>query len=145
MNLLVIGIRIGCEKDLSIIVSVKNVHIMHPYYKHLLIYFCSTQKTIFWRMFGTKELLVPTDFHSNSFFLIWTSMATCNCLVTNILQNNFDNRKITQNIRKTKLIQVWNNLRVIKWWQILNYFWVNCPFKSTSTLKTEWHLCYWLF
>jgi len=40
-------------------------------------------------MWVTKQLLVPSDFHS-IFFLLWKSMGTSsNCLVTHILQNIF--------------------------------------------------------
>jgi len=38
-------------------------------------------------MFVIKQLTVAIDFHSIFFFLLWKSMATVNCLVSNILRN----------------------------------------------------------
>jgi len=55
------------------------------------------------------------------FFLQWKSPV--NCLITNILQNFFFC------VQEKKLIQVWNNLRVGKWWHNLNYG-VNYPFNG---------------
>ncbi len=37
----------------------------------------------------TKYLTVAIDFYSIFFPILWKSMATVNCLVTNILQNTF--------------------------------------------------------
>ncbi len=40
--------------------------------------------------------------------------------------------------RRKKLIQVWNNLKVTKWWQNF-HFWVNYPFKASQfTLWPSW-------
>ncbi len=57
------------------------------------------------------------------FFLLWKSMMPQNSLVTNFLQNIFLCVQQTK-----KFIQVWNYLRVSKWWQHF-HFWVNYPFK----------------
>ncbi len=56
-------------------------------------------------MLVTKHLTVAINFH-NHFPTLWKSMATVNCLVTNILQN------IISGDRRKNLIQVFNNLRV---------------------------------
>ncbi len=40
-------------------------------------------------MLVTKQLMVAIDFHSMEKKILWKSMATVNCLVTNILQNIF--------------------------------------------------------
>ncbi len=37
----------------------------------------------------TKQLTVATDFHIIEKKMLWKSMATINCLVTNIFQNIF--------------------------------------------------------
>ncbi len=37
----------------------------------------------------TKQLAVAIDFYNIFFSIIWKSMATVNCLVTNIFQNIF--------------------------------------------------------
>jgi len=47
------------------------------------------------------------------------------CLGTNFLQNIF-----------LKFIQVWNNLRVSKWWQNF-HFWVNYPFNKTCFISNS--------
>ncbi len=59
-------------------------------------------------------------------FLLWKSMVPQNSLVTNFLQ-------ISSFVfgRTKKFIQVWNYLRVSKWWQNF-HFWVNYPFKAPS-------------
>ncbi len=69
---------------------------------------------------GTKQLLVAIDFHSIVFF--------CTIEVNGYRQLFgavfFNISSFVFNISK-KLIQVWNDMRVSKWWQ--NYsFWVNC-------------------
>ncbi len=79
-------------------------------------FFCWTQKKVFWRMLVTKQLIVAIDFYS-ILSILWKSMATINCLVTNLLQNIFF---CAQQKKET---QVWNTLRVSKWWQNCN-FWV---------------------
>ncbi len=70
-----------------------------------------------------KQLMVPIDFHSISF----------STMEVNGDQQLFGSIKIfiissfVFNIRK-KLIQVWNDMRVSKWWQHF-HFWVNYSFK----------------
>ncbi len=76
--------------------------------KHVCIsFFCWTQKDILRNI--ANQFLVPTDFHSLFSPILWKSMGTSNCLATH------------------SLIQVWNYLRVSKWWQHFN-FWVNYHF-----------------
>ncbi len=60
---------------------------------------------------GNQTVSVPIDFHSIFPY----------CSVNNILQNIFC-------VQQKKLIQVWNNLKVSKWWQNF-HFWMNFPFK----------------
>ncbi len=36
--------------------------------------------------------------------------------------------------RWATIVLVWNDMRVSKWWQNF-YFWVNCPFNSTTEFK----------
>ncbi len=61
-----------------------------------------------------RTLLVAIDFYS-IFCMLWKSMATRHCLVIHIFQ-----KKIFCVYQGEKnLIQVWNNLRVSKWWQIV--------------------------
>jgi len=36
----------------------------------------------------TKKFVVPIDFHSRQKNILWKSMVSYNCLVTDILQNN---------------------------------------------------------
>ncbi len=69
---------------------------------------------MFWRMLVIKRFLVPIDFYS-IFAILWKSMET------NILQSIFFY------VQKKKETQVWNNLRVSKWWQM--NLWVYYPFK----------------
>ncbi len=85
--------------------------------------FCWTQRKIFWRMWETA-VLGTIDFHS-IFFSYYGSQW---CPKTAWLQTFF---KITSFVfsRTKKFIQVWNYLRVSKWWQNFN-FWVNYPFKT---------------
>jgi len=87
-----------------------------------ICFFCWTQRKIFWRMPVTKQLIDPIDFNS-IFFLLWKSMGSINRLITNILQNIFLCLQ-----QKKKIIQVWNNLRVSKWWPNF-HFEVNYSFK----------------
>ncbi len=54
------------------------------------------------------------------FLLLWKSMVPQNSLVTNFLQNIF----LLCSAEKRLFIQVWNYLRVSKWWQNC-HFWVN--------------------
>ncbi len=83
--------------------------------------FCRTQRKIFWRMWETEQF-----FHS-IFFPYYGSQW---CPKTAWLQTFF---KIPSFVfgRTKKFIQVWNYLRVSKWWQNF-HFWVNYPFNHTS-------------
>ncbi len=65
-------------------------------------------------------------------------MATNNCLVTNILHN-----LILCSTEKKKLIHVWNNLRVSKWWHFYSFFLLygnlkNVTFKQTQCTWKTW-------
>ncbi len=66
---------------------------------------------IFWRMLVTNQLTVPTEFHNIFFSIVWKSMATSNSN-TFFKVSSFVFRR-----KKERLIQVWNSLRVSKWWQ----------------------------
>ncbi len=86
--------------------------------------FCWTQRKIFWRMWETEQLWGTIDFHS-IFFSYYGSQW---CPKTAWLQTFF---KISSFVfGRTKIfIQVWNYLRVSKWWQNF-HFWVNYPFNA---------------
>ncbi len=70
-----------------------------------------------------KQSVAAIDFHSIS-----PPMDTFNYLVTSIPKNIFD-------LLWKKFIQVWNNIRVSKWWQN-THFEVNYAFKLQNGLKT---------
>ncbi len=96
-----------------------------------LSFSCWTKKKIFWRMLVTKQLTVATDFHSTFYCsILWKAMATVNSLVTNILQNIFFCAQ------QKKLLWVWSNLSVRKWWQN-SHFWVNYSFKLIFHCQNE--------
>ncbi len=81
--------------------------------------FCWTQRKIFWRMWETLQFWIIVFF----FFYYGSQW----CPKTAWLQTFF---KISSFVFRTKkFIQVWNYLRVSKWWQNF-HFWVYCPFKS---------------
>ncbi len=90
--------------------------------------FCRTQRKIFWRMWETEQFWGTIDFHS-IFFSYYGSQW---CPKTAWLQQTFF--KISSFVfgRTKKFIQLWNYLRVSKWWENL-HFWVNYPFKSVNT------------
>ncbi len=73
-----------------------------------------TQKKIFW---GTKQLLVPIDFHSRE-----RNTIEVNGGPSTVWLIFFKISSFMFNIRK-KLKQVWNDMRVTKWWQILHFGW----------------------
>ncbi len=75
----------------------------------IIFSFCWIQKKIFWGMWVTKQLLVHTE------KILWKSLRASNCLFTHIVQNN----------RRKKLILVWNNLRLSKWWYKNKTLWQN--------------------
>jgi len=77
---------------------------------------------IFWRMLVTKPLTGAIDFHSIFFFLLWKSMAPVSVWLPTFFT-------ISLCSAEEKFIQVWNNLRVSKWWQNF-HFKVNYPFKA---------------
>ncbi len=96
--------------------------------------FCWTQMKIFWRMWETEQFWGIIDFHS-IFFSYYGSQW---CPKTSWLQTFF---KISSFVfsRTKKFIQVWNYLRVSKWWQNF-HFWVNYPFNiSTKTVQQQHH------
>ncbi len=68
---------------------------------------------------------------SSSFFLLWKSM----CPKTAWLQTFFKISSFVFGRTKT-FIQVWNYMRVSKWWQNL-HFWLNYPFKGDNSPKNE--------
>ncbi len=80
-------------------------------------------------MMVIKQLMVPNDFHSISFPI----------MEVNGDKQLFGSSKLFKisyfvfNIRK-KLIKVWNDMRVSKWWQNF-HFWVNYPFNQIPKIK----------
>ncbi len=79
--------------------------------------------------FTHPDLLTGKQSSSGSqyfFFLLWKSMVPQNSLVTFFKISSFVFS------RTKKFIQVWNYLRVSKWWQNFHFFWVNYPFIHTS-------------
>jgi len=77
----------------------------------MLFQTCGTQKKIFWRIWVTKKLMGRIDFHS----MDENNVGPINCLVTHILKNIYFVFS-----RRKKVLQVWNNLKVSKWWLSLN-------------------------
>ncbi len=86
--------------------------------------FCWTQRKIFWRMWETEQFWGTIDFHS-IFFSYYGSQW---CPKTAWLQTFFKISYFVFGSTK-KFIQVWNYLRVSKWWQNF-HFWVNYPLSS---------------
>jgi len=72
---------------------------------------------------GYKQLFGTIDFHSRKKNTMEVNGAKVP-IVFKISSFVFSKRK--------KLIQVWNNLRVSKWWQNF-HFWVEYPFKSAKS------------
>ncbi len=93
--------------------------------------FCWTQRKIFWRMWETEQFWGTIDFHS-IFFLLWKSIVPQNSW----LQTFF---RISSFVfgRTKKFIQVWNYLRVSKWWQNF-HFWVNYPFNVFGVVLSRY-------
>ncbi len=79
-------------------------------------FFCWTQKKICWRIWVTKQLMVPIDFIEWK-KIPWKSKGTNNFIQISSFVFN----------RRNKLIQGWGNLWVSKWWKNL-HFGVNYPF-----------------
>jgi len=75
-----------------------------------------------------KQLLPPIDFHSMGGGYGSRDSSTVWILIFFKISYFVLNRS-------KKFIQIWNNLRVRKWWQIF-HFCVNCPFKF-SILKSN--------
>ncbi len=82
--------------------------------------FCWTQRKIFWRMRETEQFWIIV------FFFYYRSQW---CPKTAWLHTFF---RISSFVFRTNtFIQVWNYLRVNKWWQNF-HFWVYCLFKKRS-------------
>ncbi len=92
--------------------------------------FCWTQRKIFWRMWETEQFWGTIDFHS----IFFSHYGSQWCPKTAWLQTFFNIYSFVFG-RTKKFIQVWNYLRVSKWWQNF-HFWVNYPFK-----KRRFHGC----
>ncbi len=92
-------------------------------------FFCWTQTKIFWRMWETEQFWGTIDFYS-----IFFSYGSQWCPKIAWLQTFI---KIYSSVfgRTNKFIQVWNSLRMSKWWQNF-HFWVNYPFN----LSISWNL-----
>ncbi len=113
--------------------------------------FCWTQREIFWRKFVTRLFWGTIDFHSRKKQYYRSQW----CPRTAQFPTFFRISSFVFGRTKT-FIQVWNYLRVSKWWHNF-HFWVNYPFKreiiyhiyedSTSSkeipsqesyIKTQW-------
>ncbi len=85
--------------------------------------FCWTQRKIFWRKFVTRLFWGTIDFHSRKNKYYGSQW----CPRTALFPTFFRISSFVFSRTKT-FIQIWDYLRVIKWWQNF-YFWVNYPFK----------------
>ncbi len=92
------------------------------------------QKKIFWRKYVTRLFWGTIDFHRKK--ILWKSMVPQNGSVSHILQ-------ISSFVfsRTKTFIQVWNYLRVSKWWIIM----VNYPFKLRLWWFCNFHLSLLLY
>ncbi len=98
--------------------------------------FCRTQRKIFWREFVTRLFWGTIDFHSRK-----KKYYGCQWCPRTALFPTFLRISSFVFSRTKAFIQVWNYLRVSKWWQNF-HFWVNYPFKSTEGQRTIAHsLC----
>ncbi len=94
-------------------------------------FFCWSQNTIFWGILVIKQLT------SIVFSILWKSMATVNYMVSN---SHFI---FSLHNRTKKLLQVWNNLRLSKWWQFS--FLVNYLFSAGLNNKDDTDTCLHFF
>ncbi len=95
--------------------------------------FCWTQRKIFWRKFVIRLFWGTIDFHSRKknkkhYGSQW-------CPRTALFPTFFRISSFVFSRTKT-FIQVWNYLRVSKWWQNF-HFWVNYPFKSKNLAYSD--------
>ncbi len=91
--------------------------------------FCWAQRKIFWRKFVSRQFWGTVDYHS-IFFPHYGSQW---CPKTACLQTFFKISSFVF-IRTKTFIQVWNYLRVSKWWQNF-HFWVYYPFNHHFSTK----------
>ncbi len=103
--------------------------------------FCWTQRKIFWRMWETEQFWGTIDFHSICFSYYGSQW----CPKTAWLQTFFRISSFVFN-RTKKFIQVWNYLRVSKWWQNFHFGWI-IPWRSMKRQSIkhfkQWHLKFW--
>ncbi len=85
--------------------------------------FCWTQRKIFWRKFVIRLFWGTIDFHRRKKKYYGSQW----CPRTALFPTFFRISSFVFSRIKT-FIQVWNYLRVSKWWQNF-HFWVNYPFK----------------
>ncbi len=88
--------------------------------------FCRTQRKILWRMWKTEQFWGTIDFHNVFFPTRKVNGAP--------KQPDYKLSSIYLPFvfgRTKRFIQVWNYLRVSKWWQNF-HFWVNYTFKNPS-------------
>ncbi len=132
-----VGARISDKKVIFRAVKVKGT--VHPKIKILSSFthpqvvpnlyevICSAEQNIrkiFWRKFVTRLFWGTIDFHSrNKNGSQW-------CPRTALFPTFFKISSFVFSRTKT-FIQVWNYLRVSKWWQNL-HFWVNYPFNMLT-------------
>ncbi len=95
----------------------------HPWVVPNRYEFCWTQRKVLWRMWETEQFWGTIDFHS----ILFSTMEVNDAPKQSVYKLFFIISSFVFSRTKT-FIQVWNYLRVIKWWQIF-HFWVNYPFK----------------
>ncbi len=88
-----------------------------------------TQRKIFWRMFVIRLFWGTIDFHSRKKKYYGSQWCPRSALFPTFF-------KISSFVfsRTNTFIQVWNYLRVSKWWQNF-HFWVNYPFKNNFVCR----------
>ncbi len=91
---------------------------------------------IFWRMQVYKQLMVVIYFHSMEKKKYFRSQG----LPSTLWLPAFFQISSCVFKRRKKLVHVWNNMRLSKWWQHLN-FWVDNPFKFWTQGDSGW-VCY---
>ncbi len=108
-----------------------HLHLLSSFKSVWVSLFCRTQGKIFWRKFVTRLFWGTIDFHSRKKKYYWSQW----CPRTALFPTFF---RISSFVfsRTKKLIQVWNYLRVSKWWQNF-HFWVNYPFNNKVTKNPE--------
>ncbi len=90
-------------------------------------------KKLFWRILKNQRMLVPFDFHSRERNTMEVN-GDHHLVITSILQNILFYVQ-----HKEKIIQVWNDMMVRKWWQ-KKYFWWPIPLTVLKSTVFTYHL-----